>query len=87
MELKSLLNPEDENSVLEILSLDHLVKRIVSRGDPTLDETLNEPGNEVRDDVQLPSLPEQLKVLDVLVQVFENRAVLSSNIMRSMMFF
>lgn len=53
--------------------------RVVSNRDPTTDGKLNEQNNDEEDDIQLPSLAEQLLALALLVQVHKTRLVLNAN--------
>lgn len=83
--IESLLNFEDESSDLEALSVDHLIKKVVSSSDPITDRSLDERSCEEENDAQLPLLTEQLKTFAVSVQVLENDGVLNFSIMRIMM--
>lgn len=84
--ISSSLNPQDENSVLEVFFIERLVKQAVSNSDLITDGTLSEQSSEKKDDVQLHMLAKQVKISAVCVQVFENRGLFGSDVMRLMVF-
>lgn len=80
--IESLVNPEGENAVLEILSIENLLGHIVDNAKISENGSVNDENNHDDDHALLPSLKEQLRVLALLVQVLKCRAVSSADMSR-----